>query len=443
MKIFGSVLWAKVAIGIIATLLLNPGCSSAGDSSQARTRLSSASVSMVIAAGDFFIAPNGTAANPGTSDQPTTLENATTRIAAGNTIWVRGGTYKYSAGLIIAVGNNGTSSAHKNLYAFKNEAPVFDFSGEAVGNSNRGLTLNGNFWHLKGLVIEHAGDNGIYLGGSDNTIELCTTRFNADSGLQISRAASSLTDPAQWPSNNLILNCTSHDNKDPGNENADGFACKLTAGSGNAFRGCIAHHNIDDGWDLYAKTGTGPIGPVLIEDCIAYSNGTLTDSTTSGGGDKNGFKLGGSGIAVPHTIRRCIAFNNGKHGFTDNNNPGPINVTNNTAFNNAQSNFNFRTGGLHVFMNNASLSAGMSDKAAGVLSGTTNLFWDKKKGSTNSGGPLVISEADFVSLKPPSIFTRNEDGSIHLGDFARLAPGSDLINAGTPLGTDIGAVENR
>ncbi len=392
--------------------------------------------------GDLFVAPDGTATNPGTQARPTTLEKAITRIAAGKTIWVRGGIYKYSTGLTIATGNNGTSRAPKSISAVKGESPIYNFSGGRVADSNRGLTVSGNFWHVKGLIVEQAGDNGIYIGGNNNIIELCTTRFNADSGLQISRAASSFTAISQWPSNNLILNCTSHDNKDTGNENADGFACKLTAGLGNVFRGCIAYRNIDDGWDLYARKDTGSIGPVLIEGCIAYSNGTLSNGITSSGGDKNGFKLGGSGVAVPHTLRRCIAFNNGKHGFTDNNNPGPITVTNNTAFNNAESNFHFREGGMHIFTNNASLNASKPDKTVGTLIGTTNVLWDKKRGSDNNGGPLVISAADFITLRPPSRFRRKGDGSINLGNFARLAPGSDLSNAGMPGGTDIGAVES-
>ena len=220
--------------------------------------------------GDIFVAPDGVAASSGAPDSPTTLENAISRIKAGQTIWVRGGTYKFVEGVAIAIINDGAEKSPKRIFAYNNETPILDFSTQTVAKNNRGLTLNGNFWHLKGLMVQRAGDNGIYVGGSDNIIESCVTRFNADSGLQISRADSKLADSAQWPSRNLILNCTSHDNKDPGNENADGFACKLTAGVGNAFRGCIAHHNIDDGWDFYAKTATGPIGAVLIENCVAY-----------------------------------------------------------------------------------------------------------------------------------------------------------------------------
>jgi hypothetical protein len=367
---------------------------------------------------------------------------AISEAVAGDTIYMRGGTYNYSATITIAFGNNGTSSATKKVFAYNSEVPVLNFSAQATADANRGIHLFGNYWYFKGITIQNAGDNGMMVGGNNNTIERCIFKGNRDSGLQISRRASSLTAMADWPSNNLILNCDAFDNADPTAENADGFACKLTNGPGNVFRGCISHNNIDDGWDLYAKTDTGPNGSVLIENCISYGNGTLTNGSTTGSGDKNGFKLGGSGVDVVHTIRRCIAFNNGHHGFTDNNNQGAMTVSNNTGFNNANSNFNWRDGSTSTFTNNASYNSGDSDKFIGTLTGTTNLFW-VNDASSNNGGTKVISAADFQNLTAPSGgFTRNSDGSIALGTFAKLVSTSDLVNGGTPSGTDIGAVES-
>ena len=99
------------------------------------------------------------------------------------------------------------------------------------------------------------------------------------------------------PAYNQVV-CTSYNNADNGYEDADGFAAKLTCGPGNVFDGCIAYNNADDGWDLYAKIQTGPIGVVTIKNCIAYSNGYLSDGTNAGNG--NGFKLGGTSL-IPCT----------------------------------------------------------------------------------------------------------------------------------------------
>ncbi|MBV7529760.1 right-handed parallel beta-helix repeat-containing protein [Chitinophaga sp. sic0106] len=375
----------------------------------------------------LYVSPSGSASNPGTSiSAPTTLVNAIATIGAGGTIYLRGGTYSISASVVIPDTNNGTSSARKSIVAYSGEVPVLDFSAMATADANRGLVLDGDYWNITGITISGAGDNGMLLSGNNNTITNCIFKKNKDTGLQLSRYKTSNTTLSSWPSNNLIVNCEAFDNQDPGNENADGFAAKLTCGTGNIFRNCISHHNIDDGWDFYAKDETGPIGPVTLEGCIAYSNGALSTGSTSGSGDKNGFKLGGSGIAVNHIVRRCIAFGNGHHGFTDNDNPGNIEVTNNTSYNNAESNFNFRTGATATFRNNISLSAGSSDKSNGTEIGSTNVWW-KNNVSTNSGGK-VISAADFLSVS--GTVTRASDGTPQLGNLFALASGSDMIDAG-------------
>ena len=388
----------------------------------------------------LYVAPGGSASNAGTISSPTTLEKAITTIAAGGTIYMRGGTYNYSASIVIQRGNDGSSGSTKKIFAYNSEVPVLNFSGQGVGTSNRGIVLDALYWHVKGLIIEKAGDNGMLLSGNNNTIESCIFRGNNDSGLQLSRYNTSYTSISQWPSNNLILNCEAYDNKDPDNEDADGFAAKLTSGTGNIFRNCVSHHNIDDGWDLYTKPDTGPIGAILLENCIAHSNGTLTTGGTSGNGDKNGFKLGGEDIAVNHMVRRCIAFNNGKHGFTYNRNLGTIEMTNNTGYNNAERNFNF-DGGTSTFKNNLSYfsSSHTNDRIVGTQSGTTNAFW-----TNNASANFSVNSADFVSLTPGANAAPVANG------FLNLASGSDLINAGaTSTGItyngsapDIGAIES-
>ncbi|PZF91888.1 silent information regulator protein Sir2 [Micromonospora deserti] len=328
----------------------------------------------------LYVAPNGSDSAAGTESNPTTLASAITRVAPGGTIYVRGGTYRLSQTVTIAPGNNGTSSARKKLTAYPGERPVLNFSAQSEDPANRGLAVNGSFWHVHGMVVERAGDNGIFVGGSNNIIERTVTRFNRDTGLQISRIASN-TPKDQWPSNNLVLSAESHDNADSDGEDADGFAAKLTSGPGNVFRYAVAHNNIDDGWDLYTKDDTGPIGAVTIEDSLAYENGTLSDGSQAGNGDRNGYKLGGEDIAVNHVIRRNIAYDNGKHGFTYNRNPGTMTVSNNISIDNAQRNFSFDAG-TSVYRNNTSCrsSSGSNDKIVGDADGS-NQFWFGSNGS--------------------------------------------------------------
>jgi hypothetical protein len=378
--------------------------------------------------GDILLAPNDSM----------TLQEAIESIQAGNTIYLEDGTYALSQTVVIAEGNDGASGARKKIVAYNNATPVLDFSAMAEDSSNRGIVLSGDYWHIKGVIIQNAGDNGMLLAGNNNIIEECVFRYNRDSGLQVSRINSNYDDISEWPSNNLILNSESHDNADSDHEDADGFAPKLTVGEGNIFRGCVSHHNIDDGWDLYAKSATGPIGVVTIEDCIAHDNGLLSDGNTSGSGDKNGFKLGSSGIYVDHIVRRSIAFNNGKHGFTDNGNTGSIKFINNTAYNNGDYNFHTRDGASHVFINNISFAGGHTDRIVGDTSAPNALTED------DIYWYYTADESDFITLTPGMDSDPTSNGFLH------LKSGSDLIDVGVLAdgieyngsAPDLGAIES-
>ncbi|MFE1397065.1 CBM35 domain-containing protein [Nocardiopsis dassonvillei] len=326
----------------------------------------------------LYVAPGGSAGADGTESDPTTLTSAIDRIEPGGTIHMRGGTYSFSDTVTIPLGEDGTSGNRTELSAYPGETPVLNFSAQSEDSANRGLALEASYWHVEGIVVEHAGDNGIFVSGSHNVIERTVTRFNRDTGLQLSRRVSSTLE-SDWPAHNLILSAESHDNADSDGEDADGFAAKLTSGPGNVFRYAVAHNNIDDGWDLYTKDDTGPIGTVTIEDSLAYENGILSDGSQAGNGDRNGFKLGGEDIGVDHVITGNIAYDNGKHGFTYNSNPGSMTVSDNVSIGNEERNFNFDDGSS-VFRGNTSCDSGSNDRIIGNAD-SSNQFWSGSNGS--------------------------------------------------------------
>lgn len=270
--------------------------------------------------GDIILSPGGSM----------TLEQAINTIQPGKTIYLKAGTYQYSSTIVIKEGNNGTSSAMKKIYAYGDGVVVVDFSAMAENSSNRGIVLAANYWHIKGITIKGAGDNGMLLAGHNNRIEDCIFRENHDSGLQLSRYNTSYNSIDQWPSNNLIIGCLSTENIDSGREDADGFAAKLTCGKGNKFVNCVANYNCDDGWDLYTKSDTGPIGVVTLENCEASYNGKFTNGSITGG-DGNGYKLGDDTASVPHVLKNCKANYNAKHGYTGNGNPATFIMDNCTG----------------------------------------------------------------------------------------------------------------
>lgn len=377
---------------------------------------------------DLIVTPLGTAQGTGTAESPLDLNTAIDFVQPGQRIVLQEGVYKRSAPLYINKYNDGTKDAMKYLVAAPGTRPVIDFD-----KKSEGVILGGSYWHVKGIDFARSADNtkGFTVGGSHNIVEDSRFYEHGDTGLQISRTDGS-ENRADWPSYNLILNSTSFDNRDPSENNADGFAAKLTVGEGNIFRGCIAHNNIDDGWDLYTKAGTGAIGAVLIEDSIAYNNGTLTNGQV-GSGDKNGFKLGGEGIHVPHIIRNSYAFGNGAYGFTSNSNPGII-VENSIGFDNARGNLNLSTytGITPDFQLKGFISYQKSYTAADTypssLASDSNYLFKNGKSSNLYG--VTLADSNFKSLTPVTP-TRDAQGKIVLGDFLFfLAPTSSDDESG-------------
>lgn len=388
--------------------------------------------------GDIYVSPAGTSGGNGTMGSPLDLDTAIDYVKAGQKIILLDGRYVRSAKLEMKRGNDGTAAAMKYLIAAPGAKPIIDFD-----KKTEGVVLSGNYWHVKGIDFTRSAGNtkGFTVGGNYNIVELSRFYDNGDTGLQISRTDESDTDKMQWPSYNLILNCESFDNVDPSNNNADGFAAKLTSGVGNVFRGDIAHNNIDDGWDLYTKSGTGAIGAVVIENSIAYNNGTLTNGMV-GAGDKNGFKLGGEGIHVPHIIRNSIAFGNGAYGFASNSNPGVIAERTNIGYNNAKGNMNFTTyTGIQTDFHIDGFISYQKDYTAkdnypSALNSATNFMFNGTKSMNVNGAQL--SDANFASLVPVAPYQRDAEGNIVWGYFLRLVTPDTSSDTSSGSGSDGG-----
>jgi len=414
----------------------------------------------------IYVSSSALSTGTGTLMDPTSFENALLNVKAGGSILLKAGTYSYGYTVRIAYGNDGEANALKTIRKADGETGevVFDFAAEALDSTMRGIELHGNYWHLKDLNITNAGDNGLFVSGNYNVIELCTFHENRDTGCQISRRVSTLSAMADWPHDNLIKNCTSFDNSDASGENADGFAAKLTCGPDNTFDGCISYANSDDGWDCYTKTATGPIGTIHFRNCLAMYN-RYTFKGTTAQGDCNGFKLGGSKIEVNHDLVNCIAFGNGNHGFTDNSNYGTITISNCTSYDNSRadgkkSNFDLNRDKIAHHVMSSLLSVvvkSASDKYGGSLAysilNNGGKYYQWAAATTVNGdkvgaSSVTITPADtFVSTSAPEMTSssvhqdyRSSDGSIKLGDFLKLKSSALAFTAGensAPIGADL------
>ncbi len=398
----------------------------------------------------IYVAPNvdPSFTGKGTKDNPTDLNNAMEYAKEGQIILLTEGTYKeFLSTITVGRGNDGTAENPIILMADPEAKtrPVLDFDKKGAG-----MTIAGDYWILDGFDVTNSKDasKGITISGSNCIIQNVNTYKNGNSGINIGRwKGQDLWN--EWPANNLVINCTSWDNADVGYEDADGFACKLTVAEGNTFIGCIAHHNADDGWDLFGKIETGSIGSVTLINCIAYGNGYMSDGTNAGNG--NGFKMGGDSLPGNHKIYNSIAFDNKAKGIDSNSGPN-IEVYNCTSFNNGGANValytndradtayvveglvSFRTTGFDVAENLKLKGTQDQSKVYGV----NNYFYDT---AAQTGANSEGKKADaswFVNTDTSTAITRNADGSINMNGLLELtdaaAAGSGAIMNTTTAG---------
>jgi hypothetical protein len=418
-----------------------------------------------INAATYYVAPGGSDNGAGSLAQPfATLQKGNDVAVAGDTVYIRGGTYSITtpatSGAGIAINKSGTSDA-KRIYfwAYNHEVPVFDFSKLVISTSTytHGFVVTGSYLHFKGLEICKVPMNtnsncGMHVDNTGNNIfEMMNFHHNNGAGLFIS--------DTKGKGGHLVLNCDSHENYDPtgrqGNgQNADGFGCHYQpAGSGTSttFRGCRSWWNSDDGFDCINQ-GVA----VLIENCWDWLNGYEAGTMTSApDGNGNGFKVGGwgmppSGYPTPvpqHTVRNCVAFLNKAAGFYQNHQPANNYYYNNTSYNNRSANFNMlgynlSTGadvGMGIYRNNVSFTGTATSNATGA---------DASYDSWNISG-LTVAASDFLSVDTTGIYgPRKADGSQPDVKFMHLAAGSKLIDKGTNVGLpytgvapDLGAFE--
>jgi len=391
-----------------------------------------------LASGDLYVSPDGVAGEGLAQTTPTTLEDAIERIAPGHTIWMLPGRYEGSIDLHPHHSST-EAEGYKRIFAleggvFIGPEPATDVNGWYIRSTEVNV-FNADFWHVRGIVF----DGRSTVGGNNNIIELSTFRFGSESGVWIQ------SDPViggfasghreLWPSDNLILNVESFGHWDPQAMNADGFAVKLTSGDNNRLIGAIAHHNVDDGFDLFSKAA--PIGEVFISHSIAFNNGLPFDRPLSPSAHGVGFKMGGSNVPVMHHLEYSISFGNRATGISSNSNSWGT-YRNIVSFNNNGSNISLAQAG----------AVPPDFRVDNIFSfRTTGSGNDSIAGQGGQGGRVVRPELVVQGFEPHSVYlwgggasgqsTNDQGREVTPAFFVCIdTPLALALFAGTPAPTD-------
>jgi hypothetical protein len=373
-----------------------------------RTRTLSIAAAVVVASGAggvyLGLSPDGASAAATTVTVSTTaqLESAVKGAAAGTVIQVRGGTYYPTKTLKSTA--DGTGSARITLQAYGSEKVKIDGSKLADGSWLAGIY--GDYWTVQNITWQNAPAQGfVATSSAGGVFKNLVTANNGDSGFTLR---------GDGTTNNLVQNLDSYGNYDAAGhgQNADGIAVKFGSGSGNRIAGARLYNNSDDGLDLWQFSS-----PVVVERSWAYGNGKNRWNDGAFEGNGNGFKLGGGGASVAHSVNNNAAWDNMLHGFTENSNTGAMRLNRNTAYANASSGFYFATGKARLARNlSVSNKGGLSKLGSSTVSAANN--WD-------SG----VATPGFKSKDATTAYaSRQGDGALPVTPF--LTTGSSAIGSG-------------
>lgn len=319
-----------------------------------------------VATADYYVAPDGDDANPGTLARPfATLTRAVAKAGPGRTVGVRGGTYR--PGSTIALSTSGTADRRITVSNYRDEQPVFDGSGLPAGASF--VVQSGGYVTVRGLEIVNApGHPYVCDSCHDDVLARLSVHGNGQTGLLLHGAGTH---------DNLILNSDFFDNHESGSTGGyvDGLVFNDGSGTGNRIRGCRFYDNSGDGVDL-SRFGDA----VTIDHSWAFGNGVNRWGTAKFSSGGSGFKLGGDRSQVDHVATNSAAWDNAGFGFTETGSVAAPRLTDDTAYRNGAAGFAFVHSAATV--RNSLALANHPDSWLGDRTRHTGNSWDQSGWTT-------------------------------------------------------------
>ena len=403
-------------------------------------------IGVALNAATYYVATTGSNGNPGTISSPwATLQYAMSNVVAGDTVYLRGGTYAVTStqGITSNPGLVGTEENPICFFNYPGETPIID--GINKTSQSHGITLYYSSWvKFRGIQVRnHAQfESGSFPSGwniyycSDLFFDQCVVADVGGRGFAF-----------RWCDRMTLTNCDAYnmDNDLSSSAGGDGDGFFMSPSYHNFtgrhyFYGCRAWQCSDDGWDIEN------LGLIVVENCWAFNNGfEKYDDAGLGNGFKLNLSPGENVSQLSRIVINNIAAYNRRTGITTNDNGNGarwMHIYNNTSYANGlfgEDGYGFQVyattssdanEAYRIFRNNIAYANTTLDfrLATGAVYTGSNNSW--------SGG-VTVTDADFVSIDSTGLTgARQADGSLPDIDFLKLQNSSDLIDAGVDVGLD-------
>ncbi|HNP28688.1 MAG TPA: right-handed parallel beta-helix repeat-containing protein [Nitrospirales bacterium] len=384
-----------------------------------------------VRAAEFFVATTGNDSNSGTIGSPfLTLEKAANVMASGDTMFIRGGTYRRTAQYLDVPSGGGSWATATTVQAYKNEEVIITPQDPTEKGTDVILLPNNKSYIIfDGLILDglrsglrNGGDGGFYFdraydySNPSHHIRLINLEIrNTYSNAILTRNAT----------HNEFINLNLHhaDHNNPAYGYSQGPYGIYMASGNNLMMGCDVHHNGAYGIHHYSNHP-----PPHVPDNNIYIGNTVHDN------GRSGFRIGGKNTNV--TLINNLAYRNGwgpkvnRYGFHVEGGISNVLLYNNTSYGNVEGELLLRVGTLPVTIKN-NIFFGVSDNAFTVfLDGSSGAVLDynaiyhpHESFRIRNQGSATISNTIY---KDP-LFVNAKNADFH------LQPGSPAIGKGVVL----------
>lgn len=219
--------------------------------------------------------PSASDNNPGTLNSPwLTIQHAAETVAAGDTVFVRAGTYNEH---VYLEQDGNTANGYIVFSAYPGEIPIID--GTGITESSNGLVISASYFKLIGFEIRNWDENGVWIENAAYfEISDCVVHHvyygigvaNGSHDFEFNRVIAHHFDlygidvtPNGIDCYNATFNdCIAHTGRDR-QQNVDGFALGHGTQHNFVFNRCTTY-DVYDGFDISSSNST-------LNECLAYN----------------------------------------------------------------------------------------------------------------------------------------------------------------------------
>ncbi|MGZ3768466.1 MAG: right-handed parallel beta-helix repeat-containing protein [Bdellovibrio sp.] len=409
-------------------------------------------------AANYYVATTGNDSNPGTLSQPwRTISKAAANLIAGDTLYIRGGTYKEQ----VTPRNSGNGTGGIITYtSYPGETVTIDGSAGLNWNWNGVFDLsNRSYLQISGLRITNSPGFGFYLSDSTNMKILNNLTYNTiysgifayhSNTITISGNEVALANNGGGSQESISLNNTQNftvsNNKVHGG-GKEGIDAKVGSSNGKIFGNNVydmARVGIYvDAWDTTADS---------IE---IYNNMVSNSKSANSGASEDGIRIGAehggtaSNIKIYNNVLYNIAqtgiilSNYFESGYSEPKFSG-ISIFNNTTYNTGLKGGGgiliqgSRNSTITVKNNIVSKASSFNIVSSSAATISNNLF----DGGSSTGSNAIMGNPLFVAVDSNNFHLQSNSPAINKGSTTD-APAFDFDFMARPQGgiTDIGAFE--